>query len=103
MDQILTMNYGTEEMYMSENEIELAGQFDQMNKVIEELLKGSTPAAIARSLELTRVQVDNHIKNWKEFVYELRNELLIDALLANWDFYGLSGDNIIVKNNNFIF
>jgi len=53
-----------------DNELELAGQFDQMNKVIEELLKGSTPAQIARTLELTRVQVDNHIKTWKEFVQD---------------------------------
>lgn len=52
------------------NEIELAGQFDQMNKVIEELLKGATPASIARKLELTRLQVDNHIKTWKEFIQD---------------------------------
>ena len=55
---------------MSENEIEVAGQFDQMNKVVEELLKGNTPAQISRSLELTRVQVDNHIKTWKELVQD---------------------------------
>ena len=51
-------------------ELEVAGQFDQMNKVVEELLKGNTPAQIARSLELTRVQVENHIKTWKEFVQD---------------------------------
>ena len=51
-------------------ELEVAGQFDQMNKVIEELLKGNTPAQIARTLELTRVQVENHIKNWKEFIQD---------------------------------
>jgi hypothetical protein len=50
------------------SEIEIAGQFDQMNKVVEELLKGNTPAQISRNLELTRVQVENHIKTWKEFV-----------------------------------
>jgi hypothetical protein len=48
-------------------ELELAGQFDQMNKVVEELLKGNTTAQIARTLDLTRAQVDTHIKNWKEF------------------------------------
>jgi len=53
-----------------DNEIEVAGQFDQMNKVVEELLKGSTPTQIARTLELTRVQVENHIKTWKEFVQD---------------------------------
>jgi hypothetical protein len=52
------------------NEIEVAGQFDQMNKVIEELLKGNTPSQIARSLDLTRVQVETHISTWKEFVHD---------------------------------
>jgi len=52
------------------SELEVAGQFDQMNKVVEELLKGNTPSQIARSLELTRVQVDNHIKTWKNFVQD---------------------------------
>ena len=52
------------------SEIEIAGQFDQMNKVVEELLKGNTPAQISRNLELTRVQVENHIKTWKEFVHD---------------------------------
>jgi len=55
---------------MAELEVELAGQFDQMNKVIEELLKGSSSAQIARTLDLTRVQVDNHIKTWKELVQD---------------------------------
>jgi ElaB/YqjD/DUF883 family membrane-anchored ribosome-binding protein len=52
------------------NEIEVAGQFDQMNKVIEELLKGNTSAQIARTLEITRAQVETHIKTWKEFVQD---------------------------------
>jgi hypothetical protein len=51
-------------------ELEVAGQFDQMNKVVEELLKGNSPTQIARSLELTRVQVENHIQTWKEFVHD---------------------------------
>jgi len=53
-----------------DNELEVAGQFDQMNKVVEELLKGNTPAQIAKSTGLTRVQVENHIKTWKEFVQD---------------------------------
>ena len=52
------------------NEIEVAGQFDQMNKVVEELLKGNSPAQIARSLGLTRVQVDNYVDAWKGFVHD---------------------------------
>jgi hypothetical protein len=57
-------------MIMAEHEIEIAGQFDQMNKVVEELLKGNPPTTIARNLELTRVQVDNHIQTWKELVQD---------------------------------
>ena len=52
------------------NELEVAGQFDQMNKVVEELLKGSTSSQIAKTTGLTRVQVDNHIKTWKELVQD---------------------------------
>jgi len=53
-----------------DNELEVAGQFDQMNRVVEELLKGNTSAAIAKSLNLTRVQVDNHIQTWKELIQD---------------------------------
>jgi len=53
-----------------DNSVELAGQFDQMNKVIEEVLKGNSPAKVATSLGLTRVQVENHIKSWKNFVQD---------------------------------
>ncbi|CAB5218189.1 hypothetical protein UFOVP204_71 [uncultured Caudovirales phage] len=53
-----------------DNELEVAGQFDQMNKVVEELLKGNSPAQIVRSLGLTRVQVDNYIDAWKGFVHD---------------------------------
>jgi hypothetical protein len=53
-----------------DNELEVAGQFDQMNRVVEELLKGNTSATIAKSLNLTRVQVDNHIQTWKELIQD---------------------------------
>ena len=53
-----------------DNELEVAGQFDQMNKVVEELLKGSTSAQIAKTLDLTRVQVENHIQTWKSLVQD---------------------------------
>ena len=53
-----------------DNELEVSGQFDQMNKVVEELLKGNSPAQIVRSLGLTRVQVDNYIDAWKGFVHD---------------------------------
>ena len=53
-----------------DNQLEVAGQFDQMNKVVEELLKGNSPTQIVRSLGLTRVQVDNYIEAWKGFVHD---------------------------------
>jgi len=53
-----------------DNELEVAGKFDQMNKVVEELLKGNTSAQIARSLDLTRVQVEAHINTWKDLVHD---------------------------------
>jgi len=73
------------------SELEIAGQFDQMNKVIEELLKGNTPAQIARSLELTRVQVDNHIKTWKTFVQDNKavRERAKEALAGADEHYNL--------------
>ena len=53
-----------------DNSVELASQFDQMNKVVEELLKGNSPSKIATNLGLTRVQVENHVKSWKNFVQD---------------------------------
>jgi hypothetical protein len=53
-----------------DNSIELAGQFDQMNTVVEELLKGNTSNQIAKRLDITRAQVENHIKTWKSFVHD---------------------------------
>jgi hypothetical protein len=49
-------------------EIELADHYDQMNKVIEELLKGNNPTQIATITGLKRAEVIGHIDQWKEFV-----------------------------------
>jgi hypothetical protein len=57
-------------MTMADNEIEVAGKFDQMNKVVEELLKGNTINQIAKSLDLTRVQVETHVQTWKTMVHD---------------------------------
>jgi predicted transcriptional regulator len=53
-----------------DKELEVAGQFDQMNKVVEELLKGNSPLQISKSLGITRAQVDNYIDAWKGFVHD---------------------------------
>lgn len=46
-------------------DIEVADHFDQMNRVVEELLKGNNPTAIARSLGIKRVEVLDHIDTWR--------------------------------------
>lgn len=74
-----------------DNELEVAGKFDQMNKVVEELLKGNTPAQIARTLELTRVQVDTHIEIWKRMVHDnsLIRERAKEALVGADEHYNM--------------
>ena len=34
------------------NEIEISSKFDQMNKVVEEMLKGNTPTQISKILSI---------------------------------------------------
>jgi len=46
--------------------MELAGAFDEMNSVIEELLKGNNPTQIARNLGMTRANVLQHVESWKD-------------------------------------
>ena len=50
------------------NEIEVAAQFDRMNRVVEELLKGSTPTQIARDLELKRSEVLELLSTWRNMI-----------------------------------
>ena len=52
------------------NEIELSNDFDRMNKVVAELIKGNTPSQIASVLGISRAQVDNHIKIWKDIIHD---------------------------------
>jgi hypothetical protein len=49
-------------------EIELADHFDRMNKVVEELLKGNNPTQIAALTGFKRVEVIEHIDEWKKVV-----------------------------------
>jgi len=49
-------------------DIELADHFDRMNKVVEELLKGSTPTQIATTTGFKRAEVLGFIDEWKEVV-----------------------------------
>jgi len=49
-------------------DIELADHFDRMNKVVEELLKGSNPTQIAATTGFKRAEVLGYIDEWKEVV-----------------------------------
>jgi hypothetical protein len=50
-------------------EIELADHYDRMNKVVEELLKGSTPTQIATITGFKRGEVVELIGEWKSVVH----------------------------------
>lgn len=50
------------------SEIELTSTFDQMNLVVEELLKGKSPTDIAKFLNIKRSEVLHHIDTWRELV-----------------------------------
>lgn len=50
------------------SEIELSSSFDQMNLVVEELLKGKNPTEISKTLGIKRSHVLEHIDTWRELV-----------------------------------
>jgi hypothetical protein len=50
-------------------EIELADHYDRMNKVVEELLKGNNPTAIATFTGFKRAEVIELIDEWKSVVH----------------------------------
>lgn len=83
-------------MTMADNEIELASQFDQMNKVVEELLKGNTEAHIAKTLNLTRAQVGNHVETWKSMIADntVIRERSREALMGADEHY-----NMLIKES----
>lgn len=49
-------------------DIEVADHFDQMNQVVEEMLKGNNPTQIARQLGIKRTEVLDHLETWKGLV-----------------------------------
>ena len=50
------------------SDLEPLEHFDQMNKVVEQLLMGSNPTDIAKQLGMKRVQVLDFIDEWKDLV-----------------------------------
>lgn len=55
------------------SEIELSEHFDRMNRVVEELLKGSTPTQIATTTGIQRKEVLELIDDWKDVVHNDSN------------------------------
>jgi hypothetical protein len=55
------------------SEIELSQHFDRMNRVVEELLKGSTPTQIATITGMQRKEVLELIDDWKDVVHNDNN------------------------------
>ena len=55
------------------SEIELSEHFDRMNRVVEELLKGSTPTQIATITGIQRKEVLELIDDWKDVVHNDNN------------------------------
>lgn len=53
----------------SDKEIEtMVENFDRMNRVVEELIKGNTPTQIARNLGMKYAQVHIILSNWRELI-----------------------------------
>ena len=50
---------------MTNTEIELVKHLDEVNKVVEEYLKGNDPTRISKSLDMPRTRVVAHLNEWK--------------------------------------
>ena len=50
---------------MSNTEIEIVKHLDEVNKVVEEYLKGNDPTKISKDLDIPRTRVVAHINEWK--------------------------------------
>jgi hypothetical protein len=50
---------------MTNTEIELVQHLDEVNRVVEEYLKGNDPTKIAKNLSMPRTRVVAHLNEWK--------------------------------------
>ena len=50
---------------MTNAEIDLVSHLDEVNKVVEEYLKGNDPTKISKTLSLPRTRVVAHLNEWK--------------------------------------
>lgn len=51
-----------------DNALDLTDQFDQMNKVVAEFIKGNNINSIAKQFDLKPVQVSNMLNTWRELM-----------------------------------
>ena len=51
------------------SEIELADQFDQMNKIVSEFIKGNNVTTIAKQFDIKPIQVSNMLNAWREIMH----------------------------------
>jgi hypothetical protein len=50
---------------MADTEIELVKHLDEINKVVEEYLKGNDPTRISKELDIPRTRVVAHLNEWR--------------------------------------
>ncbi len=50
---------------MTNTELELINHLDEVNRVVEEYLKGSDPTRISKDLSMPRTRVVAHLDEWK--------------------------------------
>lgn len=50
------------------NELDIVDRFEQMNRVVEELLKGNNPTAIAKNLSMKRADVLMLLDEWRTVI-----------------------------------
>lgn len=55
------------------SDLEIADRYDNMNRVVEELLKGSNPKDIAVNLQMSRALVLELISEWKQIIHHDTN------------------------------
>ena len=53
---------------MTSAELDLVKHLDEVNKVVEEYLKGNDPTKISKTLDLPRTRVVAHLNEWKVMV-----------------------------------
>ena len=94
-------------------ELDLVDHYDQMNKVVERMLKGQKSGVIAKALGLKLVEVNSYIEEWQsvaknsKHIQERAGEALTatdqhyDMIVSElWDSVELSGQDGDIRTKN---